>query len=257
MRVKIEETGHAAICTLSQPEKRNPISSEMRRDLMAALESVRTKDSVRAVIITGSGSAFCSGLDLEALAEQQKFSTAEHVRDSKEIADFFQYVYSYPKATIAAVNGPAVAGGCGLAIVCDMTIASETAWFALSEVKIGFVPAIVSVFLERTIGPKRAKEMTLTGRKVDANEAKSWGIVNEVLPAAELMHRATALADQIAQNSPSAVTETKRVAVCISRLCFEEAINIAVDSNAKTRATPQCKEGVEAFLTKRKPTWAD
>lgn len=253
--VSVEKFEQYAVCTLSLPEKRNPISHKMRAAIRAALEPLGAQKQVRAVIITGAGSAFCSGLDLEGLAKQAALSHEEHLADSRDIADFFKYIYSYPKPTIAAVNGPAVAGGLGLAVLCDFTLASAEAWFSLSEVKIGFVPAIIGVYLERLIGAKRSRDIMLSGRRVSAQEAAAMGLVNAVVPASELMTRAAALAAELAQNGPQAVQTTKMLLAHCAGETFEEAVNLAVKSNADARGSEECREGVKAFLEKRQPGW--
>jgi methylglutaconyl-CoA hydratase len=253
--VSVKLSAHSALCTLSLPEKRNPISREMRDALRSALNGLRDNDAIRAVIITGAGSAFCSGMDLEALAAHLQLSEQAQLEDSRDIAEFFAYIYAFPKPLIAAVNGPAVAGGCGLAVLCDFTLAASDAWFALSEVKIGFVPAIVGVYLERMIGSKRTRDLLLTGRRLSVREAATWGLVNEIVASSDLLKRAEALTEEISQNGPCAIRETKCLFAHCAGVSFEEAINLAVKSNAKARISPECREGVDAFLNKRKPGW--
>lgn len=249
------ESGWTASCTLNLPEKRNPISAAMRSALIHELDALRANPAVRAVVITGAGSAFCSGLDLEALAAQAALSPAEHLADSQSIADFMAYLAAYPKPTIAAVNGPAVAGGAGLAMLCDITIVSTKAYFSFSEVKIGFVPAIVGVYLQRIIGPKAAREILLTARKVPADEAVSLGLANKAVAPDDLLRCAAEIADVIAQNSPAAVTATKKLLYQGENGSIEESINSAVEINAQARNSADCKEGVKAFLEKRPPQW--
>jgi len=249
------ESELTASCTLNLPEKRNPISAAMRSALIGELELLRVKPSVRAVIITGAGSAFCSGLDLEALAAQATLSPAEHLADSQSIADFMAYLAAYPKPTIAAVNGPAVAGGAGLAMLCDITVVSTKAYFSFSEVKIGFVPAIVGVYLQRIIGPKAAREILLSGRKVSADEAVSLGLANKAATPDDLLRTAAEFADLIARNSPAAVTATKKLLYRGENGSIEEGIKSAVEINAQARSSADCKEGVQSFLEKRPPQW--
>jgi methylglutaconyl-CoA hydratase len=253
--VLVEQHPHYAVCTLNQAEKRNPISSAMRDALGAALEQLKSVKEVRAVLITGAGKAFCSGLDLDALAHQTKLWESAHLADSHAIADFFNYVLRYPKPVIAAVNGPAVAGGCGLAMMCDVTVASADAFFCFSEVKIGFVPAIVSIYLERIVGLKHAREMVLTGRRIPAAEALQAGLINEVVPADRLMGRAAELAELLAKNAPQAMANTKDLLARSLSLSFDKALEGAVELNARARKSPECAEGIQAFLQKRPPNW--
>jgi len=253
--VSIKRLNHCFVCTLNRPEKRNPISPAMRAELRTALLKVQDKGA-RSVILTGAGSAFCSGLDLEGLSEQSKLSPAQHAADSQSIADFFEFIRTYPLPTIAAVNGPAVAGGCGLALLCDITLAVPETFFCFSEVKIGFVPALVGVYLERMTGAKVARDLLLTGLRVGAEEARQLGLINAVVPAAELLDRATKLAEMLASNGPQALKLTKELLTKASGLNLSEALKLAVKVNARARLTPECREGVAAFLAKRNPAWS-
>jgi methylglutaconyl-CoA hydratase len=254
--VIVQKLKHHALCTLNAAHKRNPISAEMRASLTAALDALAGDAQARSVIITGAGSAFCSGLDLEALAAQQAKSPAEQLADSESIAAFFSYLAHYPKPTIAAVNGPAVAGGCGLALLCDFTLMSSEAYFSFSEVKIGFVPALVGVYLERMVGPKTASDLLLTGRKVAAEEAQALRMAT-VVPPEGLQEAALQVAATLAKNSPEALRQTKALLIRAQALSLADALALAIDINAQARMTSDCREGVDAFLQKRAPLWAE
>lgn len=254
--VTVQAMNHSALCTLNLPSKRNPISAEMRASLIAELDALSRNETIRSVIITGAGSAFCSGLDLDGLAEQAHKTPAEHRDDSQSIANFFEYIAHYPKPTIAAVNGPAVAGGCGLALLCDFTIMRAEAYFSFSEVKIGFVPALVGVYLERMVGPKVSRDLLLTGRKISANEAKALGLITEVVDSGKLHERANEISALLAQNSPVAIRQTKELLTRSQALTLPQSIALAVDVNATARTTSECVEGVNSFLEKRSPKWA-
>lgn len=254
--INVKNVGNVAICTLNLPAKRNPISPEMRRAILKFMDECRLCKSVDCIILTGSGNTFCSGLDLDNLQHQATFSAKKHLADSKSIRSFFEYIYHYPKPTIAAVNGPAVAGGCGLAMVCDIAIASTEAYFMFSEVKIGFVPALVGIYLERIAGPRLTREILFTARKVSSEEARAIGLVNCVCPASELLDQAQRLAAQICQNSPMALKLTKELLSRASHLPFQSALDLAVRYNARARRTSDCAEGIRSFLEKRKPDWS-
>jgi methylglutaconyl-CoA hydratase len=253
--VALESRGHFALCTLNLPEKRNPISPAMRAALRTSMEQLLADEQIRSVIITGAGSAFCSGMDLQALSEQSSLSPEHHAADSQSIADFFEFIRTYPKPTIAAVNGPAVAGGCGLALLCDFALASEEAFFSFSEVKIGFVPALVGVYLERMIGAKAARDLLLTGRRVSAEEALRLGLITAVAPASMLLEQTAELAGVLAQNGPAALRATRELLTRASSLPLQNALKLAIEVNAAARITPECREGVAAFLAKRAPSW--
>lgn len=243
-----------ATITLNRPDKRNAISYELIDELLAALAAVE-KSRARVLTITGAGKAFCSGMDLDNLRAITTHSQEENAKDSETMARLFRTIYEFPKPTIAAVNGPAVAGGCGIATLCDFTLASTEARFGYTEVRIGFVPAIVSTFLIRQIGEKQARDLLLTGRIIDAHEAYRMGLANEVLDHERLMHRVRELAQELQQNSPTSLASTKRL---LSGYAFSDLnthIHAAVDENARIRTTPDFREGLNAFLEKRKPNW--
>jgi methylglutaconyl-CoA hydratase len=243
-----------ATVTLNRPDKRNAISYELIDELLAALAAVQ-KSRAQVLIITGAGKAFCSGMDLDNLRAITTHSQEENAKDSEAMARLFRTIYEFPKPTIAAVNGPAVAGGCGIATLCDFTLASTEARFGYTEVRIGFVPAIVSTFLIRQIGEKQARDLLLTGRIIDANEAYRMGLANEVLDHERLMHRARELAQTLQQNSPTSLVSTKRLLSGYAFSDLNAQIHAAVDENARIRTTPDFREGLNAFLEKRKPNW--
>jgi methylglutaconyl-CoA hydratase len=246
--------GPVATLTLNRPDKRNAISYELIEELHHALHEVQ-KSPANILILTGSGQAFCSGMDLENLREITRHTEEENLADSGRMAHMFRALYDFPKVTIAAVNGAALAGGCGLATLCDFTLASSNAKFGYTEVRIGFVPAIVSAFLIRQIGEKHARDLLLTGRIIDAGEAFRLGLVNEVVPPENLITRARELADTLAANSPASLLATKRLLKTYSHLELDHWIAAAVDENARIRTTHDFREGVSSFLEKRKPNW--
>src|SRR5947199_569638 len=199
-----------ATITLNRPEKRNAVSFQLVEDLVGALAAIEKSDS-RVVIITGAGKAFCAGLDLEELKSLIGKSQEQNLKDSSTMANLFRTIYDFPKPTIAAVNGAAIAGGTGIATMCDFTLAVPEAKFGYTEVRIGFVPAIVSSFLVMQVGHKLARDLLLTGRLFDAAEAHRSGLVNEIIVPEKLAERATELANQLLENSPSSVRATKRL----------------------------------------------
>ena len=182
-----------ATITLNRPDKRNAISYELIDDLLRALDDV-AKSSALVLIVTGAGKAFCSGMDLDNLKALAGRSADQSLKDSKTMAGLFRTLYDFPKPTIAAVKGAAIAGGCGLATFCDFTLAVPEAKFGYTEVRIGFLPAIVSTFLLRQVGEKHARDLLLTGRIIDAEEAYRIGLINEIVPSEKLAARAQELA---------------------------------------------------------------
>jgi methylglutaconyl-CoA hydratase len=246
--------GPVATITLNRPEKRNAISYELISDLLGALAEVESA-SAQILIVTGAGKAFCSGMDLDNLRSITGRTPEENQSDSATMALLFRTLYEFPKVTIAAVNGPAIAGGCGVATLCDFTLASSEAKFGYTEVRIGFVPAIVSTFLLRQIGEKQARDLLLTGRIISAEEAFRLGLANEVVEPGNLLARARELADSLLQNSPASLLATKRLLNRNSTDALSRQIAAAVEENARIRTTADFREGVSSFLEKRTPRW--
>ena len=250
----VETNEQVATVTFNRPEKRNAITTQMIAELQAVLDEIE-KTQTRVVILTGNGKAFCAGIDLDMLQNIAKQSPGENQEDSRRIAKMFRKIWSYSRPMIAAVNGHALAGGCGIATLCDFTLAIPEAKFGYTEVKIGFLPAIVSVFLTRQIGEKRCRDLLLTGRLVEAAEAKELGLVNEIVPADKLMARANQLAETILASSPSSITRAKHLLVSAAAATVDHDLERAVLESARVRCTPDFKEGLAAFLEKRKPMW--
>ena len=247
--------GSIATITLNRPEKRNAISYDLIDDLLGALREV-AKSPAQILILTGAGKAFCSGMDLDNLKALIGRSPEQSLEDSKTMASLFRTLYDFPKPTIAAVNGAAIAGGMGLATLCDFTLAIPDAKFGYTEVRIGFVPAIVSTFLLRQVGEKIARDLLLTGRLFDAEEAKRIGLVHEVMEPDQLMKRARELAAQLLENSPASLRYTKRLLSDAARAEMDMQIETAVRENAAVRSTADFREGITSFLEKRKPRWS-
>lgn len=250
----LDYTGPMAAITLNRPDKRNAISATMIAELQTALDEIE-KSHARVVILTGAGKAFCSGMDLEMLAAIAQQSAAENQEDSRRMAKMFRRIWSFPRPMIAAVNGAALAGGCGIATLCDFTLAVPEAKFGYTEVKIGFLPALVSVFLIRQIGEKRTRDLLLTGRILEAAEAKELGLVNEIVSAENLLARSKELADLLIAASPASLSRAKRLMTSAAAASVDHDLERAILENARIRCTPDFKEGLASFLEKRKPVW--
>src|SRR6516162_5287234 len=243
-----------ATLTLNRPDKRNAVTPQMIAELQTALDEIERK-RIRVVIMTGAGTAFCAGMDLDMLQTIARQSPQENQDDSRRIAKLFRRIWSFPRPIIAAVNGHALAGGCGIATLCDFTLAVSEAQFGYTEVRIGFLPAIVSVFLTRQIGDKRARDLLLTGRLIEAAEARELGMINEIVPHDQLMRRAKELAEVLIAASPPSVTRARRLLVSAAAASLDADLERAVLENARMRCTPDFKEGLASFLEKRKPIW--
>jgi methylglutaconyl-CoA hydratase len=251
----VEHPDAVATITLNRPDKRNAITTTMMAELQTALDAIEKNHSVRVVILTGAGTCFCAGMDLEMLAAIAQQSPTENQEDSRRIAKMLRRIWSYPRPLIAAVNGAAYAGGCGIATLCDFTLATPEAKFGYTEVKIGFLPAIVSVFLTRQIGEKRSRDLLLTGRIIQAQEAKEFGMVTDVVAADRLLDRAKELAAELIAASPSSLARAKHLLVSAAAPGIDHDLERAILENARIRCTPDFKEGVASFLEKRKPVW--
>ncbi len=252
--LRLTTENQTALITLARPERRNAISAEMIEDLLAALATIETGPE-RVGIITGEGKGFCAGMDLDALRRQIGQSPEEILAGARRTATLFRRLWSFPKPLIAAVNGAAVAGGCGVATLCDFTLASENATFGYTEVRVGFIPALVSMFLERQVGEKVARDLLLTGRICDAKEARSLGLVTRVVESGRLLPAARELAASLIALSPGSLAATKRLLVRTSEAEIERGIEMAIEESAAIRATADFREGLAAFLNKRKPHW--
>jgi methylglutaconyl-CoA hydratase len=253
--IQIAYDSGVATVTLNRPEKRNAISFELVGEVMGALDEIEASPA-NVVLLTGAGKAFCAGMDLDELKSLLGKNHDENVKDSATMAAMFRRLYDFPKPTIAAVNGAAIAGGTGLATMCDFTIAVPEAKFGYTEVRIGFVPAIVSSILVWQVGHKIARDLLLTGRLFDAAEANRYGLVNEIVPAERLLERAKQLAAQLLDNSPSSVRATKRLINGFIAEQLDGQIAEAIEDNARIRTTADFREGISSFLEKRKPVWS-
>jgi methylglutaconyl-CoA hydratase len=252
--VLYSESNAIATITLNRPDKRNAISYELIDDLIAALKQAASSPA-QIVIVTGAGKAFCSGMDLDNLKQLAGRTHEQNVQDSETMASLFRTLYDFPKPTIAAVNGAAIAGGTGLATLCDFTLAVPEAKFGYTEVRIGFVPGIVSSYLIANVGEKRARDLLLTGRLFDAEEAYKLGLVTEIVQPEQLMPRALQLGAQLMENSPASLRTTKALLSSYTKDQLDHQLANAIRENAGIRQTADFKEGITSFLEKRKPVW--
>ena len=244
-------TGPIARLTLNRPEKKNALNdqliSELKQSLIAAAES----EAVRAIVISGSGTDFCSGADLSALEKISKASAAENVADAQSLLELFILIRQLPVPVIAAVKGSALAGGCGLATACDIVLASRRARFGYPEVKIGFVPAMVTAILRRNVSEKVAFELLTRGETILADEAKRIGLVNRVFDDATFENDVRQFAESFATVSKSAVSLTKGLLYQVDGLPFSEALETGVDVNVIARMTEDCQKGIAQFLRRK------
>jgi methylglutaconyl-CoA hydratase len=241
---------------MNRPEKRNALSYELIKDLKEAFALAERDDSVKIIVFKANGPVFCAGADLDHLQKLQGFSHEEILKDSEHLKELFLQIYTLKKVVIAQVQGHALAGGCGLATVCDLVYAASEAKFGYTEVKIGFVPAVVMVFLLRKIGEAKAKQLLLTGELISAKEALDFGLINGVLSHARLDEEVTKVAQKMIKgNSAQSMMVTKEMIGTIQSFPLDKALQYAAENNAKARASEDYKRGIAAFLSKQKFSW--
>ncbi|HTV08209.1 MAG TPA: enoyl-CoA hydratase-related protein [Candidatus Aquilonibacter sp.] len=254
--VRVEDDGRVRTLTLNRPEKRNALTPELQEELITALGDAEDAGA-RVMVIAGEGEAFCAGLDLSVLREMAGMTAEQHRIEAARVARMFRAVWECDLPTIAVVQGPAIAGGTGLATMCDFTLAAPAAKFGYTEVRIGFVPALVSAYLVLQVGDKLARELLLTARTFDAEEARRLGLVTEIVPREALLARSSELAAELMRNSPQGMRATKRLLRAQQKEWLDTALELAMEANAEGRQTVDFREGVAAFLEKRKPSWAN
>ena len=243
--------------TLNRPGKRNALNSEMVSELKEALKEAEKDENVRVIVLKGNGKAFSAGADLDSLQKLQTYSYSDNLQDSNHLKELFQLIYYHDKPVIAQLEGHAIAGGCGLATVCDFIFSVPEAKFGYTEVKIGFVPAIVMIFLLRKVGEAKARELLLTGELKKARDMQAIGLINEVYEPQEIAGKVKEFAKKIAEEtSPEAVALTREMIAEIQSMHVKDAINYAAENNAKARSFEDCQKGIQAFLNKEELKWS-
>ena len=250
--ITLERQETAAVVTLARPDQRNALSLEVMLALVEALGVIETDDTVRSVIVAGEGKVFCSGHDLKQMTGR---TDADYQHIFNVCTQLMLKIQQIPQPVIAEVQGLATAAGCQLVAACDLAVAADAASFATPGVRIGLFCTTPAVPLVRTIGRKRALQMLLTGEAIDACTAEAWGLVNNVVPAAELRQATLALARKIAEASPETVAGGKRAFYDNVDLPESSAYEHAQSVMAVSAACADAQEGITAFLEKRKPAW--
>jgi methylglutaconyl-CoA hydratase len=242
--------------TLNRPEKRNALSHELVAELKSTFAQAEADDEVKIVVLKANGEAFCAGADLAYVQQLQHFSFEENKADSHHLKELFLQIYQLKKVVIAQVQGHALAGGCGLATVCDFAFSVPEAKFGYTEVRIGFIPAMVLVFLIRKIGEQKARQLLLTGELLNGTTAKEMGLISTVVSKEELEKTVYDFAQKlITSNSGRSMQITKQMIGEVQSMSLPDALNYAATMNAHARATDDCKNGIAAFLEKREWKW--
>lgn len=254
--LQVERDGRVTRLWLNRPAVRNAFNAVMVRELRKALEDVRRDDEVRVVVLSGRGSSFCSGADLNWMREIISFTYEQNLGETMELAEALHELYSLPKPTVARVNGPAIGGGTGFVSACDIVVASTEARFGLSEVKIGVVPAAISPYVVRRMGESRARQYFLTGERMDGRRALEVGLANIVAEPAGLDAAVEAVVGSLLSSGPEALASAKELLRRVPGMDFGEAKRFTAEMIARLRISEEAQEGMAAFLEKRKPKWA-
>ena len=255
--ITISQNGPVASVTLNRPEKRNALNDAMVGELQTAYDQLGGDDSVRVIILKAAGAVFSAGADLAYLQKLQSNTYAENLADSQSLMRLFESLYRHPKLLISQVEGHAIAGGCGLATVMDLCYAVPEAQFGYTEVKIGFIPAIVMFFLLRKIGETAARRLLLTGDLISAEEAARIGLITGVMDAATIALEIEAMAKKLSrETSPQSIARCRTMIAEIQSLPASQALQYAAEQNAQARGGADCKRGIAAFLSREKLDWS-
>lgn len=254
--VKYEVKNRVVTITLNRPEKRNALSGEVVTELKTAFIRASDDPQVKVVVLAAEGEAFCAGADLAYLQQLQNNTYEENLADSSHLMELFKMIYEHKHVVIAKVQGHAIAGGCGLATVCDFSFTVPEAKFGYTEVRIGFIPAIVKVFLLRKIGEGKSKELLLSGDLIDAAKAEAMGLVNWVVAGNELDEKVEAFAQKlVTKNSGQSMSLTKAMIANVQSMNVQDGLAYAAEQNANARGTEDCQRGIASFLNKEKLEW--
>ncbi len=254
--ISIEVKERVRYITLNRVDKRNAFNHQFVTELKHAFVEAEEATDTKIIVLRANGDVFSAGADLQYLQSLQKNTLEENWADSQHLKELYQHMYKHKKVIIAQVEGHAIAGGCGLATVADFTFAVPEAQFGYTEVKIGFVPAIVMVFLLRKVGETKAKELLLTGKLISAQTAKDMGIIMETVAKDSIQEYVFNFAQQLCkETSAESLSLTKSMISDVQNMPDEEALNFASEMNAKARATDDCKKGIASFLAKEKLVW--
>ncbi|MEQ8928128.1 MAG: enoyl-CoA hydratase-related protein [Fulvivirga sp.] len=254
--VQYEVENRIAYITLNRPDKRNALNYQVVAELKEAFSQASMDEEAKVVVLKANGAAFCAGADLAYLQQLQKNTYEENLEDSSHLKELFYQIYTLNKVVIAQIEGHAIAGGCGLATVCDFSFTVPEAKFGYTEVRIGFIPAIVKVFLLRKIGEIKSKQLLLTGELIDAAKAVELGLINEISDAENIKTRVNEFAQMlIEKNSGQSMAFTKQMIAEVQSKTLEEGLQYAAEMNAKARASEDCQKGIAAFLNKVQVNW--
>jgi len=253
--ITVQRDGPIERVTLNRPDVRNAFDEEMIRELTWWADSVAKDPAVRVVVLSGAGPVYSAGADLRWMARMSTYSSDQNLQDATDVARMFLAIDRLPLPVISRVHGAALGGGVGLCAVSDIVVAADDTVFGVTEVKLGLIPAVISPFVLAKIGRSAARELFLTGARFSASRAASFGLVHAVVPAASLDETVSHYVDDCLTAAPGAIAVTKALIADVSRRDPHEAGMLTAEAIATRRASPEGREGVRAFLEKRKPAW--
>ena len=253
--IRVEIDGAVTRVTLNRPEVHNAFNLTMVEELIATFRALARKPMIRVVVLTGEGASFCAGADLNWMREIISYSFEENLKESNLISDLMEAINFCPKATIARVQGATLGGGTGLAATCDLVIAADVAFFSLSEVRIGLVPACISPYIIARVGPMKARECFITGERIPAHDAARIGLATECVPLEQQHDRVNQRVSQILRNGPTAIARAKELVARVPTMPISVAKRYTAEVIAAQRVDPEGQEGIDAFLNRRKPRW--
>jgi len=255
--IRLEFSGRVARITLNRPETRNAFDEVMIAEIHDAVLEAGSRADVRAIVVTGEGTAFSAGANIEWMKRMGEADFASNYMDALGLAKMLDAIAECPKPTVARVNGPAIGGGTGLVAACDIAIAVDTAFFSFSEVKIGLVPACIGPYVIGKVGEGRARELFITGRRIDSSEAVTHGLLNFISSAEKFNESVEGLLNQLITSGPDAVASAKRLVRTVPSMAKEQYIEYTARLIAELRTSAEGREGTRAFLERRKASWVE
>lgn len=254
--IRVERAGPVATVTLARPNVRNAFDETMIAELTAAFSALGEDPEVRVAVLEGEGRIFCAGADVHWMRRAAGYSADENREDARRMARMLRTIDACPHPVVGKIRGAAIGGGVGLTAVCDIAIAARGTVFSLAEVKLGILPAAISPYVLRAIGPRIARDLFLTGERFDADEARRIALVHAVADDAELDAAVDRKVDALLTSGPEAVAAAKRLIGRVSELAVDDAFAVTADAIAERRASAEGREGLTAFLEKRTPAWS-
>jgi methylglutaconyl-CoA hydratase len=254
-KIKVEPRGRAAVVSFARPEVRNAFDVDLLGELRVAMKDLARRNDSRVLVLTGAGTSFCAGADIAWMKKSAALSEEENLREARELASCLYELYSHPLPTIALVNGPAIGGGVGFVVACDIAVSEADAFFAFSEVRIGVTPACIGPYVVKKVGEPVTRELFLTGEKIGAERAREIGLVSRIAAPDHIWEVVDEYVGMISRGAPGALASSKELIEKVSGGSLEEVSDYTARLIARLRVAPEGQEGMRAFFEKRKPKW--